>query len=423
LKALVSLAHGGHRRLSLAYIWDCCAHNLHSTDPPQIATDKFASYYRANASKLLVPPSIHTPIINNDYRRNYNRIARQFDIGNVQKVQDWTAVYYGMIEQVDAWVGLLLDELDQQGARNNTLVVFTADHGEMLGSHGLKGKAVLYEEAVRVPLLMRLPEVIAQGTVVQRPVGHIDVFATLMDYMGYSALDGSDGKSLRPAISSSGYRETYDDAVAVSEAGGAGLHFMVRHGTWKMFIATPASSTTQDMMFDVGSDPFEMQDFLAVGNVMTPALVGKAEHLKILLLEWMLRNDGSQKYFSQPNGLGYTAAIANRRTWRTVDQWQSDVNLAFDTPVYVNGLWRSTAWLYIGRTTPGLLLIKNVSLMGNGAQLFALSDRRGRIRQNGFMRIRISFESATVIDPSTLAVQVVIQSNVYNRRVISIVPW
>jgi hypothetical protein len=322
-----------------------------------------------------------------------------------------------MIEEVDTWVGTLLDELDQSGVANDTMVVFTADHGEMLGYRSMIGKNNLYDDAVRVPLLMKFPGHIAAGTVVDRPVGHLDMFATMMDFLGHSSSDNSDGKSLRPVIAKVNYNPTYDDGITVSEFGASK---MIRHGSWKLMIAREPTSVYPDQLYDLVSDPFEVSNVLDQGASLSPTMVGKAEHLKCLLLEWMARNDGGQhQYYSQADIPGISA----RRTWKTLPQWQSDVQIQLDAPVFVDGLWRTSAWLFIGRTQPGVLIVNSISLTGVGSDLFTLSRSRGRIRGTGYMSIQISLASAAVIDPSTLAVQVVIQSNVYDRRVVNIVPW
>ena len=65
--------------------------------------------------------------------------------------------YYGLIKEIDGWVGAILSTLDKHGLTDNTLVIFMSDHGEMLGSHGMREKNVFYEESAHIPLLMRFP--------------------------------------------------------------------------------------------------------------------------------------------------------------------------------------------------------------------------------------------------------------------------
>ncbi len=81
----------------------------------------------------------------------------------------------------------------------NTLVIFTSDHGEMLGDHGMHSKMIFYEGSVHVPLLMRFPGRINPGTVVKEPVSTMDIFPTILDYMGMS-IPKCEGISLRTFI-------------------------------------------------------------------------------------------------------------------------------------------------------------------------------------------------------------------------------
>ena len=331
-----------------------------------------------------------------------------------------------MVEQVDDWVGKLLDELDNQGVVNETLVIFTADHGEMLGSFGMQGKIGLYEPALHVPLLMRFPPKITPGTVVTRPVGHIHLFATIMDYLGYADWDDSDGKSLRSAISNKSYREKYEDEFAVGEtegeqSSGTEPGYMVRYGPWKLFIAEQSDADIDDILINLESDPYEVNNLLKRKRLQSLTMVGIVEHLKCLLLEWMVRNNGgSQKYFSDRERNPAIQHIRERRSWEAVDQWQSHADLEIKEPVFVDDKWRSNVWLYIGRTAPGSLQILNVTFEGTGIEYFSVNQNTATLGRDEYTNIRVSFVSDTYVDPKTLDVQLVVESNVYNRRVVNL---
>jgi hypothetical protein len=356
-----------------------------------------------------------------DWSRGFNQ---------TEGVQQWTAIYYAMVEQVDVWVGVLLDELDKQAVANDTLVIFTADHGEMLGAFGLQGKATFYDPSIRVPLLMRLPNDMPVSTTVTHPVGHIDVLATIMDYLGYSQLYEGDGKSLRPAIEQKGYRKDFDDEYAVSEVDpderSSSPSFMVRYGSWKLLISELQNSTGKDALFNLTADSFERTNLLDTTSTQTLSVIGKAEHLKCLLLEWMIRNDGgSEKYYSDPKwngniGRGDLNEVRLRRRWRTVGQWLSDQVITMKAPVFVEGMWRSNAWLYLGRTTSGTLTVSSIALAGSKRSYFTVDRNQATIGQNDYVRIKVSFVSATNINPNSLGVSLVLKSNVESNRVIKI---
>jgi len=109
--------------------------------------------------------------------------------------------YAAMIEHIDHWIGRLLETIEQRGELEETCIVFTSDHGEMLGDHGKWYKSVPYEGSVHVPLIIAGPEV-PRGERRNQLVELIDVTATLLEWAELDPLPGSDGKSLLPAIRS-----------------------------------------------------------------------------------------------------------------------------------------------------------------------------------------------------------------------------
>jgi choline-sulfatase len=183
-----------------------------------------------------------------------------------------SAVYYGMVEEIDAWVGELMDKLEARGAWNNTLFVFASDHGEMLGAHNTLGKTNFYEESARVPLLMSLPNGANKGTRVSVPVSLLDLHSTILDYLGApGSLDTSDGRSLRRHVERSSYNQFFDDTVAVSEYEynsdykntrkyGQKNAFMVRKGPYKLIVPRVANAPILDQLYNLNSDPYVRLD-------------------------------------------------------------------------------------------------------------------------------------------------------------------
>ncbi len=111
-----------------------------------------------------------------------------------------TAAYLANVSFMDEQVGRVLDALDELGLSDNTIVAYATDHGENLFSHQMVQKQCFFEEAVRVPLILRIPGVTGAGTARNQFAGLLDLLPTFCDACGITPPDGLDGQSLLPAI-------------------------------------------------------------------------------------------------------------------------------------------------------------------------------------------------------------------------------
>ena len=111
------------------------------------------------------------------------------------------ALYYALVSELDHWIGRLLDTLDRTGLASSTLLVFTADHGELMGEHRTFSKCMFFEGSLRVPLLMRLPASFPEGIVVDAPASGVDLAPTILDFAGVPPLEQFHGRTLRPMTS------------------------------------------------------------------------------------------------------------------------------------------------------------------------------------------------------------------------------
>jgi arylsulfatase A-like enzyme len=111
--------------------------------------------------------------------------------------------YLGLVTLVDQSIGAILECLERFGLSDQTIVTHTSDHGDSLGAHHLFGKETMFEEAARVPFLVRLPGQTRSKTI-QQPVSHIDFVPTLLDLLGQPRHSQSAGKSLLPLIREDG---------------------------------------------------------------------------------------------------------------------------------------------------------------------------------------------------------------------------
>ncbi|MFW6313537.1 MAG: sulfatase, partial [Spirochaetota bacterium] len=121
--------------------------------------------------------------------------------------------YCAEIELIDDYVGRMLDTLERRGLLENTVVVFTSDHGEMLGDHGMYTKSVAYEGATHIPLVIAGPGV-RSGAVSDALLGLIDLNPTVCELAGLEPQPGIDAVSLVPVLA--GEREEHRDSVYIT---------------------------------------------------------------------------------------------------------------------------------------------------------------------------------------------------------------
>ncbi len=159
--------------------------------------------------------------------------------------------YLALCTFLDANIGRVLDALDESGQRDETLIVYTSDHGESAGAHGLWFKHLMNEESVGVPLIVAGPG-IGHETITE-PVSHIDLFPTFSQWAGIAESDDLPGVSLLDGD------EVGSDRTILAEYHANGTidaSFMVRYGTYKYieYINGPPQ------LFDLASDPHENRD-------------------------------------------------------------------------------------------------------------------------------------------------------------------
>lgn len=167
------------------------------------------------------------------------------------------AVYMGMVALLDKCVGRVLAALDHAKLLDEAVVVFTTDHGDMLGSHRLFQKMCLYEDAVRVPMVMKLPGQTANRRVPMLS-DHLDLTATLLDYAEAPPLEKSPGRSLR-AVAEGQLAPQPRQYLFASYDGNAGrgfAHRMVRSATHKLI------HNIGDIpeLYDLIEDPYETRN-------------------------------------------------------------------------------------------------------------------------------------------------------------------
>ncbi|MHA2051062.1 MAG: sulfatase family protein [Promethearchaeota archaeon] len=168
--------------------------------------------------------------------------------------------YYGKVSLIDDCIGRVVDALKEKGMMENTWIVFSSDHGEMLGDHGLIAKKVFYEGALNIPLIIRPPSGI-KGWQSNGLTDHLDIGATILDAAGAAPYEESDGRSLLPLVTAgpdAPSAQVHKEAV-LSEMGLPPMAYsMVRTIRYKMSVDT---LTRQPLdLYDMEEDPNELHN-------------------------------------------------------------------------------------------------------------------------------------------------------------------
>jgi choline-sulfatase len=186
------------------------------------------------------------------------------------------AYYYASLAQMDDALGRVTTALDELGLADNTIVLYTSDHGEMLGDHGLWQKFQFYEGSCGVPLLMRVPGVTQADSVCRMPLSQVQVAATLAELCGFQTPSGLDGASFAEQVHQpSDVRPNTVYAEYATHTPAA--KYMIREGDLKYTFRTHDA----EELFDLGVDPTEMNNL-----VLTPAGKEHAARLKEHLFAW-----------------------------------------------------------------------------------------------------------------------------------------
>ncbi|HOI28466.1 MAG TPA: sulfatase-like hydrolase/transferase [Melioribacteraceae bacterium] len=192
----------------------------------------------------------------------------------LRTAQDWRKMkskYWGLVSQVDLSIGAILKNVEDLGLAENTIVIFTSDHGEMMGAHKLLNKTVMYEEAVKVPWLMKFPHLNSKHQFVKGRFGHIDLLPTILDTM--DCRHKLQGESLMPVLngSSKPLKDVFiewnnkdrDDELntriksvtesEIQNAKNAFIRTVITQDGWKLCWADKDKS----QLFDLNQDPYE----------------------------------------------------------------------------------------------------------------------------------------------------------------------
>ena len=254
--------------------WDSSAPHL-----PNIVPEPYASMYPPGAIEpwaSFPDPLTGKPYIQAQQRRTWKVDGWSWD--------DWAPIVgrcLGEISLLDAQIGRVLDALDRLGLAEDTLVIYTTDHGDLLGGHGMVDKHyVMYDDVVHVPLIVRWPARIASGQVCDAFVSHgIDLASTFCDVAGAPIPETFRGQSLLPLFEGAGDNGR-EDILSIYHGNQFGLYSerMVRDRRWKYIW----NATAEDELYDLVEDPGEV-----INRATDPACVDELARLRRRLVVWM----------------------------------------------------------------------------------------------------------------------------------------
>ena len=205
-----------------------------------------------------------------EYMRDYAAVEE--DVSTEAGWRRLRAHYFANVNLVDRMVGRITSAIEDAGVADDTVVVFTSDHGDMLGDHGMLEKRSMYDESSRVPMLMRVPWLSRGQTMVPGSMSHIDLAPTVLDLLGDPVPYHLQGKSLVPTLSAGASLEDNDvfiewngffSSMPDRHLGTAAIDRMNRlpwrtivSGGWKLNLCVG----DQCELFDLERDPHEMRN-------------------------------------------------------------------------------------------------------------------------------------------------------------------
>ena len=218
------------------------------------------------------------------------------------------AAYWALVMRMDAMIGQILEALAENGLAENTLIVYSSDHGEQAGEHGLWWKQTFYENSAKVPTILSWPGALPAGRRIANVVSSLDVNATMLDALGAPPLPDSRGRSLMSLMQDpdAGWED-----IAFSEYCNDGrLTRMVRRGPWKLNYY----HGYEPQLFHLDQDPQEMNDLAhdpgcqSVREELTALVLGGWDPERIaqemaardadleILTAWARRTDPVERY-------------------------------------------------------------------------------------------------------------------------------
>jgi arylsulfatase A-like enzyme len=251
----------------------CVFVSLEEPHDPFVAGEDAHSRY--DVKSLPLPPNVHDDLAGRPAL--YRKSARQWRGLTDAAVREAMACYYASITEIDELFGRILAQVDAAGQADNTIVVVTSDHGELLGAHGLWTKNIMAaEECYNIPLIVSGPSV-QRGTVSRDRVSSLDIGPTLLELARLPPLPDTDGRSFADLATNGGPARSR----AFAEYHG-GRYRLTQRVVWDDDWKLVFNGFDEDELYDLAADPFEL-----VNRVDDPDCVDRLRDMMGQLWSWV----------------------------------------------------------------------------------------------------------------------------------------
>lgn len=233
--------------------------------PYKVPEPYFSQYYPNNVDMPDIPAG-HMHSLPTASRRKRTIAGWEDSCYTKDEILRARAAYFGLCSYMDQKIGHLLNVLETTGVADNTIIIYTSDHGELIGEHGLWRKNSFYEQSSRVPLQITWPGTVPENTRSDSPVSLVDLTATILEIAGLDLADPAycllDGDSLTPLLlgDSEGWK---NEAFTEYEAPATDRpEAMLRLGNWKLCFGYGDPPELE--LYDLKNDPGEFNNL--IGN-------------------------------------------------------------------------------------------------------------------------------------------------------------
>ena len=230
-----------------------------------------------------------------------------------QQCRQALAAYYGLVEEADANVGRLVDAVCSGPDADNTIIIYTSDHGDMAHEHGMWWKSNFYEGAANVPCILSWPNHFSEGSVVDEIASLIDIGPTILDLAGAPPLPDVSGRSFARLLQGDAIPD-WPNEIFCEYSGllGDQPSCMVRSGKWKLNYYSEFDSC---QLFDLDSDPDERNDLGSHPNHSTTVAELKARidarWSASRVLEGMARQERARRVINDAGHSSHPHDVAN----------------------------------------------------------------------------------------------------------------